>query len=103
MTTPRTIHFWQARKTARIGSTLTTAAAVTRLYSMKYMLVKLTRPSVTTFIVGEFTTMSGQNSTFHVHMNFTITRVEMAGFNSGRSINQTSLDSTSPELTPEYT
>src|SRR5207247_3102881 len=56
MMTPRTIHFWARRKTARIGSTLTTAAAVTRLYSMKYMLVKLTSPSVTTFIVGEFTT-----------------------------------------------
>src|SRR2546425_9940107 len=84
MTTPRTIHFWQARKTARIGSTLTTAAAVTRLYSMKYMLVKLTSPSVTTFIVGEFTTTSGQNSSFHVHMNFTMTRGAMAGFTAGR-------------------
>src|SRR5947209_19495246 len=88
MTTPRTIHFWQARKTARIGSTLTTAAAVTRLYSMKDMLVKLTSPSVTTFIVGAFTTTRGQHRSFHVHMKFTMTRDARAGFTAARITRQ---------------
>jgi len=65
---------------------------------MKYMLVKLTSPSVTTFIVGEFTTTSGQNSSFHVHMNFTITRVAIAGFTAGRITRQKIPSSPAPSM-----
>ena len=77
---------------------LTTAAAVTRLYSMKYMFVKLSRPSVTTFMLGEFTTISGQNSSFHVHMNFTITSVASAGFTEGRITRQKIRSSPAPSM-----
>src|SRR6266702_1054148 len=53
-------------KMRRIGRTLTTAAAVTRLYSMKYMLVKPISPMVTVFMDGEFTTTRGQNAEVRV-------------------------------------
>ena len=45
---------------------LITAAAVRRLYSMKYMLVKLMRPMVTTFIWGLLITTIGQKNSFQV-------------------------------------
>ena len=77
---------------------LSTAAAVTALYSMKYMLVKLTSPSVTTFMVGEFTTTRGQNSSFHVHMNLTITSVARAGLTEGRITRQKIPSSLEPSM-----
>src|SRR5262249_58429845 len=96
--TARTIHFWQRRKIARIGRMLTTAAAVTRLYSMKYMFVKLTRPRVTTFIAGELITTSGQKSSFQVHMNLMMTSVAIAGATDGRTIRQKMPSSPAPSM-----
>src|SRR6267142_2647118 len=84
-TTARTIHFWQTRKTARTGAMLRTAAAVTRLYSMKYMFVKLTRPS-------------GQKSSVQVHMNLTITSVARAGLTEGRTTRQKMPSSLAPSM-----
>ena len=63
---------------------LITAAAVSRLYSMKYMLVKLIRPIVTTFICGLLITTIGQKNSFQLHMNLMISSVAMAGFTDGR-------------------
>ena len=63
---------------------LITAAAVRRLYSMKYILVKLIRPMVTTFIWGLLITTIGQKNSFQLHMNLMISNVAMAGFTDGR-------------------
>jgi hypothetical protein len=50
ITTACTTQRCSVMKMIRIGRMLITAAAVSRLYSMKYILVKLIRPMVTTFI-----------------------------------------------------
>src|SRR5258706_15653054 len=64
---------------SRMGRMLTTAAAVSRLYSMKYMWVKLISPMETTFIWGLLITTIGQKNSFQFHINLMISREAMAG------------------------
>src|SRR5215831_3505344 len=83
ITTAWTTQRCSTTKITRIGRTLSITAAVSRLYSMKYMLVKLMRPTVTTFICGLVVTTMGQKNSFQLHMNLMIRSVAMAGFTDG--------------------
>ncbi len=83
---------------SRIGRMLITAAAVRRLYSMKYMLVKLMSPIVTTFICGLLITTIGQKNSFQLHMNLMISSVAMAGFTDGRITRKKIRSSLAPSM-----
>src|SRR4030095_16074306 len=85
-------------KISRMGMMLITAAAVRRLYSMKYILVKLIRPIVATFIWGLLITTIGQKNACQLHMNLMISNVAMAGFTDGRITEKKMRSSLQPSM-----